>query len=44
MAFTVTGVVHVLVSLATKAPPARIQAMVEELGRKDSVHEEAAHV
>ena len=35
VAFTVTAVVHVVVSLLTPAPPARIQSMVEELNRKD---------
>ena len=35
VAFTVTAVVHVLVSLLTPAPPARIQSMVEELNKKD---------
>lgn len=35
IAFFVTGIVHVAVSLLTQAPPARIQAMVEELGKKD---------
>lgn len=35
VAFFVTGIVHVVVSLLTKAPPARIQEMVEELGKKD---------
>ena len=35
VAFTVTAVVLVVVSLLTKAPPARIQNMVEELNKKD---------
>ena len=35
LAFTVTAVVPVVVSLLTPAPPARIQSMVEELNRKD---------
>ena len=35
VAFTVTAVVLVLVSLVTAPPPARIQAMVDELNRKN---------
>ena len=35
VAFTVTAVVHIVVSLLTPAPPAHIQSMVEELNRKD---------
>lgn len=36
VAFTVTAVVLVVVSLMTKEPPARIQEMVTQLNRKDS--------
>ena len=35
VAFAVTAVVHVVVSLLTPAPPARIQNMVEELNKKN---------
>ena len=35
VAFAVTAVVHVVVSLLTPAPPARIQSMVEELNKKN---------
>ena len=35
VAFVVTGIVHIAVSLMTPAPPERIQKMVEELNQKD---------
>ena len=35
VAFVVTGIVHIVVSLMTPAPPERIQKMVEELNQKD---------
>ena len=40
VAFTVTAVVLVVVSLFTKAPPAHIQQMVAELNEKDTPHKE----
>ena len=43
VAFVVTGVVHVAVSLVTKAPPAYVQEMVDELNRKDTAGKEKAH-
>ena len=43
VAFVVTGVVHVAVSLVTKAPPAYVQEMVDELNRKDTAGKGKAH-
>ena len=43
VAFVVTGVVHMAVSLVTKAPPAYVQEMVDELNRKDTAGKEKAH-
>ena len=43
VAFGVAGGVHVAVSLVTKAPPAYVQEMVDELNRKDTAGKEKAH-